>query len=154
MEASSNGEKREERKLPEETSTSDDTKDPVVLEQISAVVGSEGGVLHCPVSKVELRIPAGAIPEGKKHEIYVKVCEEEGSSAIDRTKGETLLSPLVMCGPQGLEFLKPLELRLPHDSSNVDSGSLALKTGEGDDWKQVTVQPDESTFLSVPIEHF
>jgi len=28
--------------------------------------------------------------------------------------GETLLSPLVMCGPHGLQFDHPVELRLPH----------------------------------------
>ena len=28
--------------------------------------------------------------------------------------GETLLSPLVMCGPHGLQFEHPVELRLPH----------------------------------------
>lgn len=33
----------------------------------------EGAVLSCPQSKVQLRIPKGAIVEGEQHEIYVKV---------------------------------------------------------------------------------
>ena len=45
--------------------------------------------------------------------------------------GETLLSPLVMCGPHGLKFLCPVELRLPHRASvNPESWSFALKSSD------------------------
>lgn len=45
--------------------------------------------------------------------------------------GETLLSPLVMCGPHGLKFNQPVELRLPHCASvNPDSWSFALKSSD------------------------
>ncbi len=45
--------------------------------------------------------------------------------------GETLLSPLVMCGPHGLKFLQPVELRLPHCASvNPESWSFALKSSD------------------------
>lgn len=45
--------------------------------------------------------------------------------------GETLLSPLVMCGPHGLKFNTPVELRLPHCASvNPDSWSFALKSSD------------------------
>lgn len=59
----------------EENGNTDDLRDeePVVVEETSALVGAEGAVLRCPVSKVELRIPKGALPDGEKHEIYVKV---------------------------------------------------------------------------------
>jgi hypothetical protein len=47
------------------------------------------------------------------------------------TAGETLLSPLVMCGPHGLRFLKPVELRLPHCASMTPDGwSFALKSSD------------------------
>ena len=45
--------------------------------------------------------------------------------------GETLLSPLVMCGPHGTQFLKPVELRLPHCASMTPDGwSFALKSSD------------------------
>lgn len=60
---------------------------------------------------------------------------------LDPSKGETLLSPLVMCGPQGLRFEKSVELRLPHSASGVNSEqwSFALKSASGAEaeWKQV-----------------
>lgn len=45
------------------------------------------------------------------------------------TKGETLLSPLVMCGPHGTKFLKAVELRLPHSAAMTSEGwSFALNS--------------------------
>lgn len=41
------------------------------------------------------------------------------------------MSPLVMCGPHGLRFLQPVELRLPHCASADPEGWLfALKSIE------------------------
>lgn len=52
-------------------------------------------------------------------------------SFLSLTPGETLLSPLVMCGPHGLKFLKPVELRLPHCASMTPDGwSFALKSSD------------------------
>ncbi|EYC15674.1 hypothetical protein Y032_0036g3290 [Ancylostoma ceylanicum] len=138
------------------------SEEPMIVEETNAVVGSEGGVLNCPVSGVELRIPKGAIPPGEKHEIYVKVCRDGDSPPIDKSKGETLLSPLVMCGPQGLTFLTPCELRLPHCGPVDGDGqwSFSLKAGEGGEWQQMDVQPQKTAdssdkqFLSVMITHF
>ncbi|VDM55097.1 unnamed protein product [Angiostrongylus costaricensis] len=147
--------------------TTSDIQEPTIVEETSAVVDSEGGVLSCPVSGVELRIPKGAIPAGETHEIYVKacmifVCRDGDSPPIDKSKGETLLSPLVMCGPQGLNFLTPCELRLPHCGPVEPDGqwSFSLKAGEGGEWQHMDVQPQKSggssdkPFLSVLITHF
>ncbi|PIO77020.1 ZU5 domain protein [Teladorsagia circumcincta] len=141
-------------------------QDPTIVEETNAVIGHEGGVLNCPASGVELRIPKGAIPPGETHEIYVKVCRDGDSPPIDKSKGETLLSPLVMCGPQGLTFLTPCELRLPHCGPMDSDGqwSFSLKAGEGGEWQHMDVQPQpkpsngggpsDRQFLSVMITHF
>ena len=44
--------------------------------------------------------------------------------------GETLLSPLVMCGPHGLKFKKPIELRLPHKGNSGDGMTFSLKSSD------------------------
>ncbi|EGT32441.1 CBN-ZOO-1 protein [Caenorhabditis brenneri] len=139
-------------------------EEPTVVEESTALIGSKGGVIRCEKSNVELRIPPGAIIDGEEHEIYVKVCREGDSSPIDRSKGETLLSPLVMCGPQGLKFEKQCELRMPHTgpiSEDTDGQwSFSLKTGEGGEWKhmeieqQATQNANHDQFLTVPITHF
>ncbi|KJH48283.1 PDZ/DHR/GLGF domain protein [Dictyocaulus viviparus] len=140
----------------------ENSQEPTIVEETNAIIGSEGGVLNCPTSGVELRIPKGAIPSGETHDIYVKVCREGDSPPIDKSKGETLLSPLVMCGPQGLNFLTPCELRLPHCGPMEPDGqwSFSLKAGEGGEWQHMDVQPHKATdssdkpFLSVLITHF
>ncbi|XP_054858536.1 tight junction protein ZO-1 isoform X7 [Eublepharis macularius] len=94
----------------------DDEEDGhTVVATARGVFNSNGGVLSSIETGVSIIIPQGAIPEGIEQEIYFKVCRDNSIlPPLDKEKGETLLSPLVMCGPHGLKFLKPVELRLPH----------------------------------------
>ncbi|KAB1257116.1 Tight junction protein ZO-1 [Camelus dromedarius] len=86
-----------------------------VVATARGVFSSNGGVLSSIETGVSIIIPQGAIPDGVEQEIYFKVCRDNSIlPPLDKEKGETLLSPLVMCGPHGLKFLKPVELRLPH----------------------------------------
>ena len=87
-------------------------------------------------------------------------------SSLDKDKGETLLSPLVMCGPHGLKFQLPVELRLPHNASdNPDSWNFSLKssndtTSESSAWQSINlsnVDPQNRTnsnSVSVLVDHF
>ena len=75
---------------------------------------------------VSISVPVGAIPEGVQQEIYFQVCQD-GSNipTFNAKQGERLLSPIVRCGPQGTQFLKPVELILPH-CAGTDAQELAL----------------------------
>jgi tight junction protein 1 len=126
-----------------------------VIATAKGIFDSSGGTLTSDETGVSVVIPAGAIPEGIKQEIYFKVCQDNkmappldpekgffkayNSNKSDKTyknymnylKGETLLSPIVMCGPHGLRFEVPVELRLPHCASvNPESWSFALKSSD------------------------
>ena len=47
------------------------------------------------------------------------------------SKGELLTNPIVMCGPRGIKFLKPIELLIPHFISiDGQSWSYAFKPAE------------------------
>ncbi|VDK48397.1 unnamed protein product [Anisakis simplex] len=98
-----------------------------------------------------------------QQEIYVKVCRancDETRPPLDESLGESLMSPLVMCGPQDLQFNVPVELRLPHSvSNNGENWSFALKSGTGEQWNQVALDDSNSSmvtdkFASVKISHF
>ena len=61
-----------------------------------------------------------------------------------RFAGEALLSPLVQCGPKGLRFLQPVELRIPHagGSRRTSTGkwNVSLKaSNEMGQWRQIDV---------------
>uniref|UniRef100_A0A673CZ49 Tight junction protein 1a n=1 Tax=Sphaeramia orbicularis TaxID=375764 RepID=A0A673CZ49_9TELE len=105
--------------IPVSPSALDDDDDEdeghTVVATARGIFNSNGGVLSSIETGVSIIIPQGAIPEGVEQEIYFKVCRDNSIlPPLDKEKGETLLSPLVMCGPHGLKFLKPVELRLPH----------------------------------------
>ena len=75
---------------------------------------------------VSISVPVGAIPEGVQQEIYFKVCQDGTNiPTFNAKQGERLLSPIVMCGPIGVQFLKPVELILPH-CAGTDAQDLAL----------------------------
>uniref|UniRef100_A0A1A8DNE2 Zona occludens protein 1 n=1 Tax=Nothobranchius kadleci TaxID=1051664 RepID=A0A1A8DNE2_NOTKA len=93
----------------------DEDEGHTVVATARGIFNSNGGVLSSIETGVSIIIPQGAIPESVEQEIYFKVCRDNSIlPPLDKEKGETLLSPLVMCGPHGLKFLKPVELRLPH----------------------------------------
>ncbi|XP_061078815.1 tight junction protein ZO-1-like isoform X3 [Conger conger] len=112
----------------------DDEEDEghTVVATARGIFNSNGGVLSSIETGVSIIIPQGAIPEGVEQEIYFKVCRDNSIlPPLDKEKGETLLSPLVMCGPHGLKFQKPVELRLPHCASMTPDGwSFALKSSD------------------------
>ncbi|KAM4039244.1 tight junction protein 1 isoform 10-T10 [Anomaloglossus baeobatrachus] len=144
----------------------DDDDSHTVVATARGIFNSNGGVLSSIETGVSIIIPQGAIPDGIEQEIYFKVCRDNSIlPPLDKEKGETLLSPLVMCGPHGLKFLKPVELRLPHCASMTPDGwSFALKssdTSSGDPkhWQNKSLPGDPNYLVgancvSVLIDHF
>ncbi|XP_060560218.1 netrin receptor UNC5B-a-like isoform X3 [Ruditapes philippinarum] len=80
-----------------------------------------GGRLMLPESGVTLLIPEGAICRGKTEEIYMAVCRDDK----DRPKlseKQTILSPIVLCGPTGMMLQKPVVLSVQHCASMRQGG--------------------------------
>ncbi|XP_054751278.2 tight junction protein ZO-1-like isoform X1 [Lytechinus pictus] len=139
-----------------------------VVDTVRGTFDGNGGVLDSPSTGVSIHIPKGAIPDGYSQELYFKVCRDNSMlPPLDKNKGETLLSPLVMCGPHGLKFMKPVELKLPHSASNTQEGwEFNLKSsdagqGEPAQWKNQNIpglksnesKPITKT-VSVMVDHF
>uniref|UniRef100_A0A4W5LI67 Tight junction protein 1b n=1 Tax=Hucho hucho TaxID=62062 RepID=A0A4W5LI67_9TELE len=146
----------------------DDEEDEghTVVATARGIFNCNGGVLSSIETGVSIIIPQRAIPDGVEQEIYFKVCRDNSIlPPLDKEKGETLLSPLVMCGPHGLKFLKPVELRLPHCASMTPDGwSFALKSsdsssGDPKTWQNKSLPGDPNYLVgancvSVLIDHF
>uniref|UniRef100_A0A7E4VDJ4 PDZ domain-containing protein n=1 Tax=Panagrellus redivivus TaxID=6233 RepID=A0A7E4VDJ4_PANRE len=131
-----------------------------VKEHVSGVVDWTGGTLTCPESGVELRVPENAIPYGTEQHMYVEVCDESPHNPPLGNK-EALASPLVVCGPQGLKFDIPVELRLPHKFTDGDptAANVVLKAGQGNHWTNIELASSPksdsgSKFVSVLVNHF
>ncbi|XP_077067292.1 tight junction protein 1b isoform X8 [Siphateles boraxobius] len=133
----------------------DDEEDEghTVVATARGIFNCNGGVLSSIETGVSIIIPQGAIPDSVEQEIYFKVCRDNSIlPPLDKEKGETLLSPLVMCGPHGLKFLKPVELRLPHCASMTPDGDPKC-------WQNKCLPGDPNYLVgancvSVLIDHF
>uniref|UniRef100_A0A665WM71 Zona occludens protein 1 n=1 Tax=Echeneis naucrates TaxID=173247 RepID=A0A665WM71_ECHNA len=131
----------------------DEDEGHTVVATARGIFNCNGGVLSSIETGVSIIIPQGAIPEGVEQEIYFKVCRDNSIlPPLDKEKGETLLSPLVMCGPHGLKFLKPVELRLPHCASMTPDG-------DPKSWQNKSLPGDPNYLVgancvSVLIDHF
>ncbi|XP_054747083.1 tight junction protein ZO-1 isoform X2 [Anastrepha obliqua] len=129
------------------------------------IFDSNGGTLADNVWNVSLQIPAGAIPMGVEQEIYFTVSDPRlgeaiGGPPLDMENGETMLSPLVMCGPQGLEFLVPVTLNIPHCAGRTASLGLALKATDSEknlhtEWDNIDLPSNAAAHtVSVKVDHF
>ncbi|CEF65401.1 Polychaetoid [Strongyloides ratti] len=128
--------------------------EPTVIEHISSVIDFNGGKLLCPDSGVELIIPPGAIPSDHNQEIYIKICKDTSNAIPINVEKEKLLSPLVMCGPLGLKFLRPVELRFPKTFDGCDkknesieatqNNCFVLKSSCGEEWKNLEVSKENT----------
>ncbi|KAH8359140.1 hypothetical protein KR093_004599 [Drosophila rubida] len=129
------------------------------------VFDCSGGTLADKLWHVSLQIPAGAIPAGVRQEIYFTVSDPRmgqavGGPPLDMENGETMLSPLVMCGPQGLEFLVPVTLNIPHCAGRTASLGLALKATDSEknlhtEWDNIDLPSNAAAHtVSVKVDHF
>ncbi|XP_042227784.1 tight junction protein ZO-1-like isoform X6 [Homarus americanus] len=138
-----------------------------VIATARGVFDHKGGTLTSEETGVSIVIPPGAITKGTKQEVYFKVCQDNSLvPPLDQNRGETLLSPLVMCGPHGLQFARPVELRLPHAASvSPNTWSFALKssdtpTGQPAQWTNMSLADAPHTShigancVSVLVDHF
>ena len=83
--------------------------------QVEGLFSSTGGVLStAPHSDVQIIIGNGAIAEGNPQRLFFNVICDETAPLQDILEGNTLISPVIECGPHDINLLKPVEIILPH----------------------------------------
>ncbi|NXI74582.1 UNC5B protein, partial [Anseranas semipalmata] len=111
----------------------------------SGTFGYLGGRLTIPGTGVSLLVPHGAIPQGKFYEMYLVINKAE--SALLPSEGtQTVLSPVVTCGPTGLLLCRPVVLTIPH-CADVGSSDwiFQLKTqSHQGNWEEVVTLDEET----------
>lgn len=129
----------------------------------SAIVGEEGATLVNHYWGVSLEIPEGAVPPGRRQEVYFVITDPrlcENAPPLDLDNGERMLSPLVMCGPQGLEFKKPVVLNIPHYANTLPSLGISLKATDSEadictDWDNILLPSNHAAnTVAVKVDHF
>ena len=76
---------------------------------------AKGGRLTIEGTDVRLYIPSNALPQQTTQVIYIGLMNNKGLYPKLKDQ-EALLSPVVVCGPDGLTFEKPVFLTVPHNA--------------------------------------
>uniref|UniRef100_A0A8C9YZ44 Netrin receptor UNC5 n=1 Tax=Sander lucioperca TaxID=283035 RepID=A0A8C9YZ44_SANLU len=103
-----------------------------------------GGRLTIPNTGISLLIPPEAIPRGKIYEIYLTVQRKE-DLRLPLAGCQTVLSPIVSCGPPGVVLSRPVILSMDHCSDAcLDNWAVRLKKQnyEGT-WEDVLLMGEE-----------
>uniref|UniRef100_A0A3P9LZ50 Netrin receptor UNC5 n=1 Tax=Oryzias latipes TaxID=8090 RepID=A0A3P9LZ50_ORYLA len=103
-----------------------------------------GGRLTIPNTGISLLIPPEAIPRGKIYEIYLTVQRKE-DLRLPLAGCQTLLSPVVSCGPPGVVLSRPVILSMDHCfDACLDNWAVRLKKQnyEGT-WEDVLLMGEE-----------
>ncbi|XP_072549222.1 netrin receptor UNC5A isoform X3 [Salminus brasiliensis] len=103
-----------------------------------------GGRLTLPNTGISLLIPPEAIPRGKIYEIYLTVQRKE-DLRLPLAGCQTLLSPVVSCGPPGVVLTRPVIISMDHCSDACpENWAIRLKkqSYEGT-WEDVLLLGEE-----------
>ncbi|XP_024918810.1 netrin receptor UNC5A isoform X2 [Cynoglossus semilaevis] len=103
-----------------------------------------GGRLTIPNMGISLLIPPEAIPRGKIYEIYLTVQRKE-DLRLPLAGCQTLLSPVVSCGPPGVVLSRPVILSMDHCSdASLDNWAVRLKKQNYEGvWEDVLLMGEE-----------
>ncbi|CAL4105766.1 unnamed protein product [Meganyctiphanes norvegica] len=114
------------KSLQTSTSSSNDSRSPTPPAAINNLEGVEGAAwgvvtsagarLVVPECGVSLTLPEGAISKDTQQELYVAVLSrpQQPPRLTDR---QTMLSPVIYCGPSNVELKKPAILSFEHCAS-------------------------------------
>ncbi|XP_074027652.1 zonula occludens-like protein polychaetoid isoform X3 [Leptinotarsa decemlineata] len=153
----------ENQVLQDINKNSQDMSRPSKRDVTAATVTHKGATLVNEYWGVSLEVPSGAIPKGEERHIYFVISDPrlcDNAPPLDLDNGETMLSPLVMCGPQGTEFLKPVILNIPHYANTLPSLGISLKATDSEqdihtDWDNILLPSNHAAnSVAVKVDHF
>ena len=87
-------------------------------------VDNQGGIVCLSDVNVILKIPGDALPPGDPVQISLTVDTNEEHPILQ--EDQLILGPIITCKPDGLKFLKPITLSVPHSGINISEHSLQV----------------------------
>ncbi|XP_067139903.1 netrin receptor UNC5C-like isoform X2 [Centruroides vittatus] len=118
-------------------------------------VTKAGARISVPGSGITLTIPPGSVKKGSSNEIYVAVLRDDRDRPKLNDK-QTILSPVVQCGPPGLQFKKAVVLSFQHCATLAPNNwSISIYGSEGandednPDWKNLVTLGRET--INTPL---
>lgn len=72
--------------------------------------------MSAPDSNIIINVDSGTVPEGVNQRFFYRVVYDETTLLRDipETPDRTLIAPVIHCGPENINLLKPVEIIVPH----------------------------------------
>lgn len=122
-----------------------------------ATLTHAGGRISLPYSGIYITIPEGAILKGCREEMFLAVLRED-NDRLKLAETQTMLSPVVVCGPSRIRLLKPLIISFQHCAS-VKHGQWMLSLyccdtpfNEPPDWQLLSTLGQETVNTQVYVQ--
>ncbi|CAH1772696.1 unnamed protein product [Owenia fusiformis] len=81
---------------------------------VEDILTEEGGRLELPAYRVTMFVPPGAIPKGTRQRIFMYVHPDTTHVSASMNKQGQIISPFIICGPDGFKFENMITLSYPH----------------------------------------
>ncbi|XP_072033482.1 uncharacterized protein [Amphiura filiformis] len=101
--------------------------------QASCNVGKKGGKLSVqlsPENEISLTIPEDALPDGIEDVSITMSLYQEYEDYPDIDANHLMITPIVSCRPEGIEFKQPAILTFPHSVPRFRDGNFEPNDGE------------------------
>ncbi|XP_033102240.1 netrin receptor UNC5B-like [Anneissia japonica] len=122
---------------------------------ICRMIGSQGGLLELDQMGISLFIPPGAIPEGVEERIFL-ILDWDLTDFPLMTDLQTIISPVVHCGPHGLILNKPAVLKFKHcayDRNDIEVFSSETNLMYDKAWMKISERENgEKPYILTPTE--
>ncbi|XP_037083856.1 netrin receptor UNC5C-like, partial [Pollicipes pollicipes] len=116
-------------------------------------VTSAGAVLTLESAGVSLLVPEGAVPAGQLEEVYLAVMSDTREKP-QLAEHQTLLSPVILVGPPGTQFLKPVVVSFHHCANLKSTWNVSVYGSESPpdevpQWQRIVTLGQET--INTPI---
>lgn len=127
-----------------------------------ATVTHAGGRIALPYSGVSMTIPEGAVAKGCREEMFLAILRED-KDRLKLAETQTMLGPVVVCGPSKVRLCKPLIITFQHCAS-IKHGQWMLSIyccdtpyGEPPHWQLLSTLGQETVntqvYTQVDLSH-
>ena len=129
---------------------------------VAAQLDHRGGRIRLAEPDVCMCVPPGALPQGKPQTLYMYIVNPRIPALSEFRDEDHWLTPIVHCGPPGIQFQSYVALSLPSSVADESGWNFTVSRGvqpEYTEWESLESRDDsvvlvKSGRITVLVDHF
>ena len=129
---------------------------------VAAQLDHRGGRIRLSEPDVCMCVPPGALPQGKPQTLYMYIVNPRIPALAEFRDEDHWLTPIVHCGPPGIQFQSYVALSLPSSVADESGWNFTVSRGvqpEYTEWESLESRDDsvvlvKSGRITVLVDHF